>query len=114
MVLLVVILAAPLHRYLAARSALQQSITQRDSGQKQLQQLQQLDEQLSNPAYIEQQARIRLQYAMPGDTVYQVVQPGSKPSLDNKPAKSTTVSTVNGATWNQRLWGSVESADRSP
>jgi cell division protein FtsB len=114
MVLLVVILAAPLHRYLAARSALQQSITQRDSGQKQLQQLEQLDQQLSNPAYIEQQARIRLQYAMPGDTVYQVVQPGSKPSLDNKPAKSTTVSTVNGATWNQRLWGSVESADRSP
>jgi hypothetical protein len=40
LVLLVVLLAAPLHHYLAARSALQQSIAQRDSGQRQLQQLQ--------------------------------------------------------------------------
>jgi cell division protein FtsB len=113
-VLLVVLLAAPLHHYLAARSALQQSIAQRDSGQRQLQQLQQLDKQLSDPAYIEAQARIRLQYALPGDTVYQVVQPGTKSNLDAPPPKDTTVSTVYGATWNQRLWGSVETADHSP
>jgi Septum formation initiator len=72
------------------------------------------NKQLSDPAYIEAQARIRLQYALPGDTVYQVVQPGTKSSLDAPLPKDTTVSTVNGATWNQRLWGSVEAADHSP
>ena len=78
LVLLVVLLAAPLHRFLTARSALAQSVAQRDDGQRQLKQLQQLDQQLNDPAYIEAQARTRLQYAMPGDTVYQVVEPGQQ------------------------------------
>jgi hypothetical protein len=111
---LVVLLAAPLHHYVTAHSALQQTIAQRDAGERQLQQLQQLDKELTTPSYIEQQARIRLQYAMPGDTVFQVVAPGAKSNLDTKAGKSTTVSTVSGATWNQRLWGSIQSADRSP
>jgi cell division protein FtsB len=114
LVLLVVLLAAPLHRFLAARSAVQQSVAQRDAGQRQLQQLQQLDQQLHDPAYIAQLARAHLQYALPGDTVYVVVKQGQKPTIDSSAGKSTVVSTVPGDTWNRRLWGSLQSADHSP
>jgi cell division protein FtsB len=113
-VLLVVLLAAPLHRFLAARSAVAQSQTQRTAGEEQLKQLQDLERQLSDPAYIAAQARIRLQYALPGDTVYQVVQPGDQSKINTTIGKSTTTISVPGDTWNRRLWGSVESADHSP
>jgi cell division protein FtsB len=111
---LVVILAAPLHRFLAARSAVSQSVAARDSGQRDLKALQQLDHQLSDPAYIEDQARTRLQYAMPGDTVYQIVDQGQKSTIDASAGKSTTTTTIAGNTWNERLWGSMRSADQSP
>jgi cell division protein FtsB len=114
LVLLVVLLAAPLHRFLTARSALAQSVSARDNGQRDLKQLQQLNAQLSDPAYIEAQARSRLQYAMPGDTVYQVVEPGQQSGINTSEGKSTGSTTIAGNTWNQRLWGSLESADRSP
>ena len=114
LVLLVVLLAAPLHRFLAARSAVAQSEAQRNESQQQLKQLQELDKQLSDPAYIQAQARSRLQYAMPGDTVYQIVQQGQQSSIDNTGGKSTTTTTIAGDTWNQRLWGSITTADRSP
>jgi cell division protein FtsB len=113
-VLLVVILAAPLHRFLAARSAVSQSVAARDSGQRDLKALQLLNKQLSDPAYIEAQARSRLQYAMPGDTVYQIVDQGQKSTIDNTGGKSTSTITIAGNTWNDRLWGSLRTADHSP
>ena len=114
LVLLVVLLAAPLHRFLAARSAVSQSVASRAASQRELTRLQQLDQQLSDPAYIQAQARIRLQYAMPGDTVYQVIDQGTQSGIDGGAAKSTTTTTIAGDTWNQRLWGSVKTADHSP
>ncbi len=114
MVLLVVLLAAPLHRYLAARSAVAQSVATRDQTDKQLAQLKQLNQQLSDPAYIEQQARLRLQYALPGDTVYVVVPPGQSTGINTATGPATTSSKVPGDTWNSRLWGSLQSADHSP
>lgn len=114
LVLLVVLLAAPLHRFLAARSAVSQSVASRDATQRELARLRQLDKQLSDPAYIQAQARSRLQYAMPGDTVYQVVDQGTRSGIDGGATKSTTTTTIAGDTWNQRLWGSVKSADHSP
>jgi hypothetical protein len=55
-----------------------------------------------------------LQYAMPGDTVYQVVNAGQAPTIDGSSGKSTATTTIAGNTWNQRLWGSINSADHSP
>jgi cell division protein FtsB len=114
LVLLVVLLAAPLHRYLAARSALAQSEAARVNGQRTLNELQALDKQLSDPAYIQQQARIRLQYALPGETVYVVVQQGQKSSLSTDTSKDTVATKVAGDTWNRRVWGSLQGADHSP
>ena len=110
---LVVLLAAPLHRYLAARGALHQAQQQQRDGRRDLADLQRQLAQWSDPAYVEEQARTRLQYAMPGDTVYIVVTPDAKKAPITAPADRDPTR-VPGQTWNERLWGSLQTADRSP
>jgi cell division protein FtsB len=110
-ILLVVILAAPLHRYLSSRSAVQQAQQERRTNQGQLAELQQQLKQWDEPGYVEQQARTRLEYALPGDTVYIVVHPGQKSDLGGQSQQNTAPVRVPGGTWNERLWGSVLTAD---
>jgi cell division protein FtsB len=106
-VLLLVVLASPLHRYFGSRSDVSHAAQQLHDDQTQLVQLQQQQRQWSDPGYIQQQARSRLLYAMPGDTVYVVVNPGQKSDIE----KSAGASVANQAsTWNQRLWRSVQIA----
>jgi cell division protein FtsB len=112
-VLLVVVLAAPLHRFLSAHNAEGQATSEQKQDQQQLAQLQKQAAQWQNPAYIEQQARARLQYALPGDTVYGVITPNTTPKLNDSAPAASGPTKVPGSTWNQRLWGSVESADGS-
>ena len=113
-ILLVVVFAAPLNRYLSSRSALRQAEAQRSANPRQLAELHQQLAQWGDPAYVKQQARSRLQYAMPGDTVYVVVRPGQKPKLGTSPQSNTAPVRVPGGTWNERLWGSVVAADSAP
>ena len=114
-IVLVVILAAPLHRYLSSRGAVEQAQQERRDNQAQLAKLHQQLAQWNDPAYVEQQARTRLQYALPGDTVYVVVRPGEKSDLGGAAARHDTAPVrVPGGTWNQRLWGSVVTADSAP
>ena len=65
----------------------------------------------SDPAYVAQQARTRLQYAKPGETVYVVIRPGDEndETRDAPPATSTVV----GDSWSARMWNSVQAADNS-
>ena len=114
LILLAVVLAPPAHRYLAARNSLSQAEHQRQDDQKQLADLKRQLAQWDDPAYIEAQARSRLQYAMPGDTVYVVLRPGEKPGLAGQPQHDRNAVQVPGGTWNERLWGSVLTADASP
>jgi cell division protein FtsB len=108
-VLLLVLLASPLHRYFGSRSDVQHAGQQLRNDQTQLSELQQQLQQWSDPGYIQRQARSRLQYAMPGDTVYIVVNPGQKTDIE----KSANVKVAQPpSSWNQRLWGSVQAAGR--
>ncbi len=111
-VILVIALAAPLHRYLAARSAVGEAAQHYRDGQTTLADLQRQRAQWDDPAYVEQQARSRLQYAMPGDTVYVVVTPGSHDALTPARVADQGATSLPGQTWNERLWGSVRAADR--
>jgi cell division protein FtsB len=110
-VLLLVLLASPLHRYFGSRSdaAGAQRTLQQDKTQ--LKQLKQQLQLWSDPGYVQEQARTQLQYAMPGDTVYAVIGNGAKSDIQ----KTETVQTVNVATgsWNARLWSSVQKASHS-
>jgi cell division protein FtsB len=116
---LVLMLAAPVQRYLAHRAAIASAEQLQRTTQQQVDDLQKQSDQWKDPAYVEQQARTRLQYVMPGDTVYQIVPQGSKSSApaSGKSASggsSADASTLPGDSWNQRLWTSVQGADAAP
>jgi cell division protein FtsB len=108
-VLLLVLLASPLNRYFASRSALNSQAQQLQTDRQQLTELTKQLARWSDPGYIERQARTRLQYAMPGDTTYVVVDHGQVNEIDRTAGTSRHVDT--GATWNAKLWDSIARAD---
>jgi cell division protein FtsB len=114
LIVLVVLLASPLHRYLASRGDVGQAAQQLRSDESQFASLTAQKAQWSDPGFIQQQARIRLQYAMPGDTVYVVVGPGQGSGLSATAGAPNASTRSAGSTWNSRLWGSVQSADAAP
>ena len=108
-VLLLVLLASPLNRYFGSRSDVQHAAQQLREDQAELARLKAQQQKWSNPAYIQQQARQRLQYAMPGDVVYVVVRPGQRSDIEST---SGVVAQKHPAGWNQKLWQSIQVAGR--
>ena len=108
-IVLLVLLASPLSRYFNSRSDLAQARQQLQSDQEQMQHLTQLKAQWSDPGYVQQQARARLQYAMPGDTVYVVVDKGARSDIEKTAGTTAAAST---GSWNTRIWTSVQRASR--
>jgi cell division protein FtsB len=107
-VLLVVLLAAPIQRYLGSRSDIGAAAQQLQDDRAQLNELTKQKALWSDPGYIQQQARTRLQYAMPGDTVYVVVDKGQRSDIE-KSAGSTSKRAA-GPGWNNRLMDSIRAA----
>jgi len=109
-VLLVVLLASPVHRYLSSRGDVTGSAQQLRDDQQQLRDLQRQKDRWGDPGYVQQQARRRLQFAMPGDVVYVVVDKGERSEIEKTAGKPS--STSRGTAWNTRLWNSVRAADK--
>lgn len=107
-VLLVVLLAAPVHRYLGSRSAVGAAAGQLQTDRQQLAELKQQQQRWGDPGYIQQQARLRLQYAMPGDTVYVVVDKGQRSDIEKTAGSGGAVAASPG--WNGRLMDSLRAA----
>jgi cell division protein FtsB len=107
-VLLLVLLASPLNRYFQSRSDMGKAAAQLSQDTASLARLKAQQAQWGDPGYIQQQARMRLQYAMPGDTSYVVIDKGAQ----NEIVKTTTTSTSNTPApgWNTKLWQSVTRA----
>jgi len=110
-ILLVVLLASPLHRFLASRSDVSDAARQLRADQQQLTQLTHQQEMWQDPGFIQQQARTRLQFAMPGDIVYVTVDKGAKSDIQRTAGAGTSVK-ASAKTWNERLWSSVQAAGR--
>ncbi len=111
-VLLLVLLASPLNHYFGSRSAVGSAGQKLHDDQQNLARLSRLKALWSDPGYIQQQARRRLQYAMPGDTVYVVVDHGQKNQID-----ATVRAAANPAatrSWNEKMWESVQRAGSAP
>jgi cell division protein FtsB len=107
-VLLVVLLASPVNRYLSSRHALSGAAQQLQHDRQQLAELKQQKARWADPGYIAQQARTRLQYAMPGDTVYVVVGKGQSSGIEDTSGAHATPAPGTG--WNTRLMDSVHDA----
>lgn len=108
---LVLSLAYPIKEYLGQRSEIAALEQTRRETQDRVEALQFRQEQLQDPAYVEQQARQRLHYAMPGDRVFVVVddQAGSTQAPADVPADAAPP--ADGDSWLERLGESVRRAD---
>jgi cell division protein FtsB len=110
-VLLVIVLASPVNRYLGSRDDVSSSSQQLKNDQAQLAQLERQKAQYGDPGYIQQKARATLNFAMPGDTVYVVVHPGQKTQIE-KSTGTSSKHVASGSAWNTRLWNSVRAAGK--
>jgi cell division protein FtsB len=108
---LVVVLASPVKRYLGSRHDVGAAAAQLQHDRARLTELAKQKARWSDPGYVQQQARKRLQFAMPGDTVYIVVDKGQRSDIERSRTGPGPGSTA-GVAWNQRLWGSLRAAAR--
>ncbi|MEO6703910.1 MAG: septum formation initiator family protein [Jatrophihabitantaceae bacterium] len=113
---LVLILASPFQTYLSRRASVANSERQQRELNARVAQLQTETEQWKDPAYIERQARVRLQYIRPGDTLYTVLNAQGQPlSAGPAPSPHKVVSVVKAGhqpSWNSTLWSSVQAASK--
>ncbi len=97
-------IAVPLRTYFSQRDDLAAQQQQQQVLRAQERQLQQREQQLSDPAQIEAEARTRLHYVLPGETPYVVQLPGGTT------VPGTTQSgkqTAPPPSWYDQLWNSI-------
>ncbi len=97
-------LAYPVREYIAQRRQIDQLQAQSAATAAELGRLRAEAARLNDPSYIEQQARDRLHWCLPGQTCYVII--GGQPA--GRAAAAATAVTP----WYERLWHSVRQADR--
>jgi cell division protein FtsB len=108
-VLLVVVLASPLSHYLGSRAEVARAARQLHDDQAALRRLTAEKARWSDPGFVQEQARTRLMYAMPGDTVY-IVADKNHPSLIERTSGTPASGSRVDRAWSGRLWDSVRAA----
>jgi cell division protein FtsB len=99
-------LAYPVREYIAQRRQIDQLQAERTSMLTQLRSLQQQQQRFNDPSYLEQFARDKLHFCMPGETCYVIIGSGS----GHGGARAVPGGDI---PWYERLWQSVQQADRS-
>jgi cell division protein FtsB len=98
-------LAYPVREYLAQLRQISELQAQQAQIVAQLRQLRAEHHALASPAYVEQQARDRLGMCFPTQTCYVII--GNARPRSHGPASHAVVTP-----WYERLWSSVQSADK--
>lgn len=109
---LVLSLTYPAKQYLSQRGAIARLEQQRAAAQQRVAVLSAQAAQLSDPAYIRAEARRRLQYVMPGDVTYVVVNSDGGANTPSGPAKPAQQPPAD-QPWYAQLWSTVEAADQA-
>ena len=97
-------LAYPVREYIAQSRQIDQLQAQRQMMLAQLRTLERQQQQLHDPAYVEQLARDKLHFCLTGQPCYVII--GGQGSGSGPAARSA------GTPWYDRLWHSVRQADR--
>lgn len=106
---LVLSLAYPIKEYVGQRTEIAALEQDRRETRARVEALEERQRQLQDPAYIEQQARERLNYAMPGDRIFVVVD--SEPEPTAAEPEQDTAAAGDRESWLERLGESVRRAD---
>jgi cell division protein FtsB len=99
-------LAYPVREYIAQRRQIDQLEAQRQAIAATLRGLEAEQQKLTSNAYVEQQARDRLHMCLPTQTCYVIINPAAR----TRPAVSAHAP---GTPWYERLWHSVQQADKT-
>jgi hypothetical protein len=110
---LVVLLASPLQTYLNRRDTLAGQRQQQSQLAQQVAALQKQNAQWADPSFIEREARARLQYVRPGDTLYTVLNADGTARSAAKSSANVTPKSSSGS-WGSNLWSSVQAVDSAP
>ena len=109
---LVVVLASPFQTYLSRRASVAASERQQQQLNARLAELEHQSAQWQDPAFVARQARIRLQYIRPGDTLYTVLDAHGNPlGPPAQPAPEKVARADHRPSWNAVLWDSVRDSD---
>jgi cell division protein FtsB len=108
---LVLSLAYPTKEFLAQRGEIGRLQDQQRQAQARVAALEEHKRRLADPAYVQAQARVRLHYVLPGETLYMVRIPSV--SGADEQAKPEAPEISEGGAWYGRLWGTVRTADGS-
>ena len=100
-------LALPFKVWVAQRSQINGLQAQTKSQEHRVAKLREQQARWNDPAYVKQQARVRLHYAMPGETTYVVL--GKPKAHRHRTAAPATTAQLTGP-WYSRLWQSVQAA----
>jgi cell division protein FtsL len=98
-------LAYPVREYIAQRRQIDQLQAERQMLNGQLESLQHEQQRLSDPAYVEQLARNKLHMCLKGETCYVVI--GGHTAHRSAAAAAASLTP-----WYERLWQSVQQANR--
>ncbi len=98
-------LAYPVREYIAQHRQIDQLVAQHKTVEAQVRSMQAEQQRLTDPTYIEDQARARLNMCMPDETCYVIIN-GQTGSGLLQPAQAPR------GAWYVTLWKSVEQADR--
>ena len=107
---LVLSAAVPVREFLAQRGEIARIEAAQAQQRERIAGLEQRKQQLQDPAYVQQQARERFGYVLPGETLYTVLRPEaprSQTAPGGKPAP-----TGREGPWYTQVWGTVKAADR--
>jgi cell division protein FtsB len=99
-------LAYPVREYIGQRRQIDQLEAQRQTIEVQVHRLQAQHRKMTDPAYVEQQARDRLHMCQPSQTCYMVIPPKPFAALA-APARGPVTP------WYERLWHSVRAANQA-
>jgi cell division protein FtsB len=102
-------LALPFKVWVAQRGQIASLQSQTRDQEQRVAALKRQQQRWQDPAYIEQQARLRLHYAMPGEKTYVVL---GKPKKHHKAAATAQAGPTLSGPWYSRLWQSVEAAGK--
>ncbi len=99
-------IAVPLRGYLHQRDELAKALAEQQSLEQQVADLKERKAALQDPNYIKAEARRRLQYVSPGETVYRIVAPPAAEPTD--PAAAATDAPAGAAEpWYGQMWDTL-------
>ncbi len=113
LVVLAVSYAYPLRTWLEQRSDIADLRAESADLEAQVRDLEAQEERWEDPAYVQQQARERLHFVLPGELGYIVVD-GAGDEVGALPETTGVVAPEATGHWWERLWGTVETAGAEP